>query len=198
MNERPVETRRDVLLVASGAFAAVGAGSSLWPLLQQMGADLGTRALATVDVDLSQIGPGRSITVLRRGKPVFIRHRTGAEIARERAVAVAGLIDRRARMAGLGEDAPASDGNRVKAGHPQWLVVVGVCTHLGCVPRGQRLGDKRGDWGGWLCSCHGSQYDGAGRVRKGPAPDNLFVPPYHFLSSTRIEIGRLARDGAIA
>ncbi|MFM9940187.1 MAG: ubiquinol-cytochrome c reductase iron-sulfur subunit [Hyphomicrobiaceae bacterium] len=191
-------TRRDVLMVASGAFAAVGAAASLWPLLQQMNPDATTLALANIEVDLAPVALGQSITVMWRGKAVFIRHRTPAEIDASAAVTADKLIDKKARMAGRPEDAAASDANRVKPGRPQWLVVVGVCTHLGCVPQGQRLGERRGDHGGWFCSCHGSQYDAAGRVRVGPAPANLEVPPYHFITDTVIEIGRLSRPAATA
>lgn len=192
-------SRRDVLMVASGAFAGVGALATLWPLMQQMNPDATTLALANVEVDLKPVAVGQSITVMWRGKAVFIRHRTPAEIETARAVSVADLkIDKKARMAGLAEDAPATDANRVKPGRPEWLVVVGVCTHLGCIPQGQKLGQQRGDYGGWFCSCHGSQYDGAGRVRVGPAPANLEVPPFHFVNDTTIEIGRLARPAATA
>ncbi len=187
-------TRRDVLTVGSGAFAAVGAAATIWPLVQQMNPDAATLALANVEVDLTPLKPGQAITVLWRGKPVFIRHRTPAEIQAARDVAIKSLMDRAARMAGLPDEALAIDDNRTKPDHARWLVVVGVCTHLGCVPQGQRLNEKRGDWGGWFCSCHGSQYDTAGRVRQGPAPANLDVPPYHFVSDTLIEIGRLKRD----
>ena len=189
-------TRRDFLVVTAGAFAAVGAAATLWPLAQQMNPDATTRALANIEVDLAQIRPGQAITVLWRGKSVFVRHRTPAEIAEAEAVRLPDLLDPLARTAGQPEDAPATDARRTKPGRAQWLIVVGVCTHFGCVPQGQRMGEKRGAWGGWFCSCHGSQYDTAGRVRKGPAPANLEVPPYHFVHDTLIEIGRLSREGA--
>lgn len=190
-------SRRDVLMVASGAFAGIGAAASLWPLMQQMNPDATTLALANIEVDLTPVAVGQSITVMWRGKAVFIRHRTAAEIEASQKVAVADLtIDKKARMAGIPEDAQAIDANRIKPGYPQWLIVVGVCTHLGCIPQGQKLGQQRGSYGGWFCSCHGSQYDTAGRVRIGPAPANLEVPPYHFVSGTLVEIGRLSRPAA--
>lgn len=193
-DEKSATSRRDVLMVASNAFAGIGAAACLWPLVQQMNPDATTLALANIEVDLGPVAVGQSITVMWRGKAVFIRHRTPAEIEAAKAIKVADLaIDKKARMAGLPEDAPAVDANRIKAGHEQWLVVVGVCTHLGCIPQGQKLGTQRGNYGGWFCSCHGSQYDTAGRVRVGPAPANLEVPPYHFVSDTLIEIGRLSR-----
>ena len=188
-------SRRDVLIVASGAFAAAGSAATLWPFVQQMNPDAATRALANIEVDLAPIKPGQAITVLWRGKSVFIRHRTPAEIDEARNVSVKALIDRNARTSGLADAAPATDDNRTKPDRAQWLVVVGVCTHLGCIPQGQRMSEQRGDWGGWFCSCHGSQYDVSGRVRKGPAPENLAVPPYHFVTDTLIEIGRLSTDG---
>lgn len=192
-------SRRDVLMVASGAFAGVGALATLWPLMQQMNPDATTLALANIEVDLKPVAEGQSITVMWRGKAVFIRHRTAAEIEASQKVTVSDLtIDKKARTAGVPEDAPAVDANRVKPGKPQWLVVVGVCTHLGCIPQGQKLGQQRGNFGGWFCSCHGSQYDTAGRVRVGPAPANLEVPPYHFVTDTLIEIGRMTRPAATA
>lgn len=183
--------RRDVLMVAASAYVGIGALASLWPLIQQMNPDATTLALATIEVDLSPVTVGQSITVMWRGKPVFIRHRTDAEIKEAQNVRVDQLIDRRSRVDGLPEDSPATDANRVKKNRDEWLIVVGICTHLGCVPQGQKLTDNRGQFGGWFCSCHGSQYDTSGRVRVGPAPKNLEVPEYHFLTDTRIEIGRL-------
>lgn len=182
MAEAQELTRRDFLFVASGAFAAVGTAFAAWPFIHQMSPAANVRALSTTEVDLSPIEPGQIVTVLWQGKPVFIRHRTEAEIAEARAVAVDALIDKDARNANLGEAAPARDDNRVI--NPNWLVVVGVCTHLGCVPLGHQ-----GPYDGWLCPCHGSLYDTSGRVRKGPAPENLPVPPYRFTSDTMILIG---------
>lgn len=192
------QTRRDFLQVSATAFASVGAAASLWPLVRQMSPDAATMALASIEVELAAIASGQAITVVWRGKPVFIRRRTPKEIETEQAVAVASLIDPAARMAGLPETARASDKNRTKPGAEDWMIVVGVCTHFGCVPQGQKLNESRGAWGGWFCSCHGSQYDTAGRVRKGPAPSNLEVPPYYFMSPSRIEIGRLSREADLS
>jgi len=194
----PEATRRDVLTIAGGAFAVVGGLVSLWPLLQQMNPDANTLATANIEVDLKPVAVGQSITVQWRGKVVFIRHRTPAEIETARAVPVGRLPDRKARMAGRPDWAPATDANRTKPDRANWLIVVGVCTHFGCIPQGQRLGEKRGDYGGWYCSCHGSQYDTAGRIRIGPAPANLEVPPYHFVTDTLVEIGRLQRPSPAA
>lgn len=175
-------TRRDFLYVASGAFAAVGTALSAWPFIHQMNPAANVLALSTTEVDLAPIEAGQIVTVLWQGKPVFVRHRTPAEIDAARAVPTGDLIDSNSRNANLKDGSPASDDNRVIK--PDWLVVVGVCTHLGCVPLGHQ-----GNFGGWLCPCHGSQYDAAGRVRKGPAPENLAVPPYKFTSDTTILIG---------
>jgi len=185
------ENRRDFLLIAANAFAGIGAASLLWPFIQQMNPDASTKALASIEVDLAPVKEGAAITPMWRGKPVFIRHRTKAEIEAAGKVDVKDLPDAKARDMGLTDDKqPAAlDENRVKKGHEQWLVLVGVCTHLGCIPKGQKLGDEKGEFGGWKCSCHGSQYDTAGRIRKGPAPRNLDVPPYTFVSDTKIKIG---------
>lgn len=163
-------TRRDFLFLATGAFGAVGTAAVVWPFIQQMNPDAGTLALASIELDLAPIQAGQSVTVMWRGKPVFVRHRTPKEIEDAKKVAMSELKD------------PASDDSR--ATKPQWLVMVGVCTHLGCVPLGQA-----GDFGGWFCPCHGSHYDTSGRIRKGPAPKNLEVPAYTFLSDTKIRIG---------
>jgi ubiquinol-cytochrome c reductase iron-sulfur subunit len=171
-------TRRDFLTIAGPAFAAVGGALALWPFLHQMNPDAGALALASIEVDLSPIKPGQAITVQWRGKPVFIRDRTEQEVEAARSVPLRDLPD------------PQADAARVKKGHDNWLIVVGVCTHLGCIPKGQSLGDARGDFGGWFCPCHGSHYDTSGRIRVGPAPRNLEVPPYAFLpDSTLIKIG---------
>ena len=191
-------SRRDFLLVSAAAWSAVGSAATLWPLVQQMAPDAATRALATLEVDLAPIPPGQAITVLWRGKPVFVRHRNAAEIEAARGVAPAALKDPLARAAGRPDRAPASDDNRTKPNRAQWLIVIGVCTHLGCVPQGQRLTEKRGAFGGWFCSCHGSEYDTSGRIRQGPAPENLAVPPYWFVTDTRIELGRLSKDAEAA
>lgn len=167
------ETRRDFIVLTAGAMAAVGAGSVVWPLVASMNPSADVLALSSTEVDLAPVAEGQSITVLWRGKPVFIRHRTAEEIAAARAVDVIDLPD------------PQADKDRVKPGKAQWLVMLGVCTHLGCVP----LGNRAGDYNGWFCPCHGSHYDTSGRIRKGPAPTNLAVPEYTFLSDDRIKIG---------
>ena len=168
VSEEP--TRRDFLYLATGAFAAVGAANVVWPLIDQMNPDASVKALASIEIDLSAIDIGQSITVSWRGKPVFIRRRTQDEIAEARSVAFDTLPD------------PQGDETRVTK--EEWLVMVGICTHLGCVPLGQS-----GDFNGWFCPCHGSHYDTTGRIRKGPAPKNLEVPPYEFVGDTRIKIG---------
>lgn len=182
-------TRRDFIILAANAFVAVGGAVALWPFIDQMNPDAGALALASIEVDISPVKVGQAITVLWRGKPVFIRHRTPEEIAAGKAVDVAELRDDSARNDALPETTPATDENRTKKGHEEWIVMVGICTHLGCIPKGQALGDKRGDYGGWLCPCHGSHYDTAGRIRKGPAPRNLEVPVYEFLTDTKLKIG---------
>ncbi len=165
------------MVIAGPTFLAVGGVLSLWPFIHQMNPDAGALALASTEVDLSPIQEGQAITVMWRGKPVFIRHRTSEEIETARAVSLRDLPD------------PEADGDRVKEGHEQWLIMVGICTHLGCIPAGQRVGDSKGEFGGWFCPCHGSHYDTAGRIRRGPAPRNLEVPPYTFASDTNIVIG---------
>lgn len=173
-------TRRDFIIIAGNAFAAVGAASVLWPFVHQMNPDAGAQALASTEVDLAPVKEGQAITVMWRGKPVFIRNRTKVEIDEARAVALKDLPD---------QLVPAADDARVKKGKDNWLVLVGVCTHLGCIPKGQSLSDTKGEFNGWFCPCHGSHYDTSGRIRKGPAPRNLEVPPYDFVSDTKIKIG---------
>jgi ubiquinol-cytochrome c reductase iron-sulfur subunit len=182
-------TRRDFLTLAGPGFAAVGGAFALWPFIQQMNPDASTQALASVEVDLKAIKEGQAITVMWRGKPVFIRNRTKAEIDQANKVVLTELRDDRARNDLLPEAATAADTNRTKKGKENWLVMVGVCTHLGCVPKGQSLSDAKGDFGGWFCPCHGSHYDMSGRIRKGPAPRNLDVPPYEFVGDSKIKIG---------
>jgi ubiquinol-cytochrome c reductase iron-sulfur subunit len=167
--------RRDFLILATGAFGAIGAAIVAWPIIDSMNPTADVLALASTEVDLSAVEVGQSITVKWRGRPVFVRHRTEAEINEAEAVPVDELPD------------PQSDEARVEK--PEWLIVVGVCTHLGCVPLGQRPGDPRGEFGGWFCPCHGSHYDTSGRIRKGPAPNNLVVPGYRFLDDNTVEIG---------
>jgi ubiquinol-cytochrome c reductase iron-sulfur subunit len=159
-----------MLFIANGAVAAVGVGALAWPLISQMNPDASTLALASTEVDISSIPEGGILTVKWRGKPVFVRHRTKKEIEEAANVKAADMPD------------PQADSARVKK--PEWLVVVGVCTHLGCVPLGHS-----GDYDGWFCPCHGSVYDTSGRIRKGPAPRNLEVPAYAFLSDTKLQIG---------
>jgi ubiquinol-cytochrome c reductase iron-sulfur subunit len=177
-------TRRDFIFIATGAMAAVGAAGALWPFIAQMNPDASVRALSTVDVDLSPLAEGQGITVKWRGNPVFIRFRTQKEIEEARQVVVDELPDRMARNANLAEDVPATDENRTAKDKPQYIVMMGVCTHLGCVP----LGDA-GDYHGWFCPCHGSHYDTAGRIRKGPAPENLPIPRFEFIADTTLRIG---------
>jgi ubiquinol-cytochrome c reductase iron-sulfur subunit len=181
--------RRDFIVIAAQAFAGVGAALALWPFISQMNPDASTQAAASMEVDLSPVKEGQAITVLWRGKPVFVRHRTKEEIAKAVDVKISELIDPSARNDDLPERAPATDANRTKKGHENWMVLVGICTHLGCIPKGQSIGDARGNFGGWFCPCHGSHYDTAGRIRLGPAPRNLEVPPYDFTSDTKIKIG---------
>jgi ubiquinol-cytochrome c reductase iron-sulfur subunit len=166
-------TRRDFLYVASATVGAVGAATLLVPLLSQMNPDASTIAAgAPIEVDLTPIAAGQIIKVFWRSKPIFISHRTPQQITEARDVNVADLRD------------PQSDQDRVKQGHDQWLVVIGICTHLGCIPL-----PHQGNYDGWFCPCHGSQYDSSGRIRQGPAPLNLPLPPYAFLSDSKIQIG---------
>ncbi|MEO1150514.1 MAG: ubiquinol-cytochrome c reductase iron-sulfur subunit [Pseudomonadota bacterium] len=179
--------RRDFIHLLAGSVAAVGAAGVVWPLVQQMNPDASVLALSSTEVDLSAVVEGSAIKVFWRGKPVFIRRRTAAEVAQAEETPLSALKDKDARNANLGGSAEATDADRrVKA---EWMIVVGVCTHLGCIPLGTDDGDTRGDYNGWFCPCHGSHYDIAGRVRKGPAPENLEVPPYTFLTDTTIKIG---------
>lgn len=177
-------SRRDFLIIATGAVAAVGTGFTLWPFIDQMNPDAAALALASIEVDVSSIQQGQSITVMWRGKPVFIRYRTEEEMAAANSVKVADLPDPVARNANLESGAPATDANRAAEGREAWLVMIGVCTHLGCVPLGQQ-----GEFGGWFCPCHGSAYDTAGRIRRGPAPENMYIPPFSFTSDTTIVVG---------
>ncbi len=184
MVDTPVQepTRRDFLYLATGAMAAVGTVAALIPFVAQMNPDASVQALATTEVDLSAVQAGQSITVLWRGKPVFVRHRTAEEIEAARAVPLTQLVDPVARNDMLPAAAPATDENR--AVKPEWLIAVGVCTHLGCVPLAYQ-----GDYHGYFCPCHGSHYDTAGRIRKGPAPQNLEIPHYQFATDTTLRIG---------
>jgi ubiquinol-cytochrome c reductase iron-sulfur subunit len=177
--------RRDFLYVATGMATVVGAGAVAWPFIDQMRPDASTLAVSSIEVDVAAVEPGMSLTVKWRGKPVFIRNRTPEEVKAAQDVPLAELKDPVARNANLPSDAQATDADRSAGqGKENWLVMVGVCTHLGCVPLGQQ-----GDFGGWFCPCHGSHYDTAGRIRKGPAPENLAVPTLAFVSDTKIKIG---------
>ncbi len=181
--------RRDFIVIAAQAFAGVGAAVALWPFVHQMNPDASTQALASIEVDLSPVKPGQAITVSWRGKPVFIRNRTAEEVQAAVKTPIGDLKDRSARNDLLPEQALATDVNRTKKGKENWLVLIGICTHLGCIPKGQSMADQKGDFGDWFCPCHGSHYDTAGRIRVGPAPQNLHVPPYEFQSDTMIKIG---------
>ena len=170
MSKEIKSKRRDFLFTTTYAIGAVGIGLTVWPLIDQMNPDSSVKALATTEVDISSVEVGKTITVLWRGKPIFIRRRTQEEIKDASAVELKDLKD------------PQKDSERAK--NPEWLVMVGVCTHLGCVP----LGNK-GEYKGWFCPCHGSHYDTSGRVRKGPAPNNLEIPKYEFVDNNTIKIG---------
>ena len=164
-------SRRDFLYIATGAVGAVTVGAAAWPLVNQMNPSASVLALATIDIDVADIAEGSQITVKWRGKPVFVRHRTPDEIEAARNTPLSDLPDQVART-GNNPGADASDENRALGDSGEYLVMMGVCTHLGCVP----LGNGAGDFGGWFCPCHGSHYDTAGRIRKGPAPQNLHIP----------------------
>ena len=163
-------SRRDFLYIATGAVGAVGLGGVVWPLVSQMQPDASTLAASTTEVDLTPVAEGQIITVKWQGKPVFVRHRTVKEIAEARATPMSALKD------------PATDESRAQK--PEWLIVIGICTHLGCVPIGHE-----GQYEGWLCPCHGSIYDTAGRIRQGPAPLNLYLPPYKYTAENKVLIG---------
>ncbi len=168
-------TRRDFLYVAAAGAGAVGAALTVWPLIDSMNPSADVLALASTEVDLTSIEEGQSITVTWRGKPLFVRRRTADEIA--------------AALADDGADLPDPEADAERVQRPEWLILVGICTHLGCVPLGQRPRDPRGEWGGWFCPCHGSHYDTSGRIRKGTAPRNLEVPEYVFLDDSTIRVG---------
>lgn len=172
----PHKPRRDFLILATSALGAMGAGCFIYPFIRSMNPASDVLSASTVEINLKPIAEGQAITVLWRGKPLFIRHRTAKEIQDARATLSNQLID------------PQTDQDRFKI-HPEWLVVIGVCTHLGCVPLGQKATDNRGEYGGWLCPCHGSEYDISGRVRRGPAPRNLEVPTYTFLNESTLRVG---------
>jgi ubiquinol-cytochrome c reductase iron-sulfur subunit len=165
-------TRRDFLYVATGAVGAVGVAAVAWPLIDQLNPDKSVLALASIEFDVSAIPEGEGVTIKWRGLPVFVRHRTAEEIAMAADTPLSDLKD------------PEPDSARVKEGHAQWLIMIANCTHLGCIPVGET-----GEYDGWFCPCHGSVYDTSGRIRSGPAPQNLAVPPYQFLSDTLVQIG---------
>ncbi|MEQ9115327.1 MAG: ubiquinol-cytochrome c reductase iron-sulfur subunit [Rickettsiales bacterium] len=166
------QKRRDFIVLTASALTAVGGATALWPFIDSMNPSADVLALASVEVDLNPIDVGQTVKVLWRGKPVFVRHRTQKDVQEAQDVNWHSLPD------------PQPDSARVKPGKSQWLVMIGVCTHLGCIP----IGDS-GDYHGWFCPCHGSHYDTSGRIRKGPAPLNLIVPDYEFISDTKIKIG---------
>lgn len=182
--EDPQGNRRDFLYYATGSAAAVATGAAVWPLVNQMNASSDVRALASIRVDVSMVDQGTQLTVLWQGKPVFIRARTDAEIEAARDTPLTDLIDTDARNDNLAMPADASDEHRALSEDGVWLVQMGICTHLGCVPLGED-----GDFGGWYCPCHGSHYDTSGRIRKGPAPQNLHIPVAKFVDDSTIELG---------
>ena len=169
------KSRRDFIVVATYSMGAVGAGAAIWPIINQMNPAADTLALASTEVNISSLEEGQALTIKWRGKPVFIRRRTQEEIVESRNVSIDSLRD------------PQKDEERVQK--DEWLIVLGVCTHLGCVPLGQKASDIKGEYGGWFCPCHGSHYDSSGRIRKGPAPQNLEIPPYNFISDSIVKIG---------
>jgi ubiquinol-cytochrome c reductase iron-sulfur subunit len=182
-------SRRDFIYIATTAFVAIGAAAALWPAIDQMNPDASALSLASIDVDLAPIQAGQAITVLWRGKPIFVRNRTEEEIKKAQSVPIGDLKDPEANIMGETSELPATDQNRTKPGKENWLVMIGICTHLGCIPKGQNPADDKGLYGGWFCPCHGSMYDTAGRIRQGPAPRNLVIPPYQFTADTKVKIG---------
>ena len=168
-------TRRDFLYLATASVAAMGVATLAWPIIDQMNPSADVLALSSTEIDIAKVEVGQRIKVMWRGHPVFVAHRTQEEIKKAEDVNVAELRD------------PQTDAERVQKA--EWLIVVGVCTHLGCIPLGTAPSDPRGEFGGWFCPCHGSQYDTSGRIRLGPAPLNLTVPPYNFLAATSVRIG---------
>lgn len=169
----PHGTRRDFIYVAAGAVGAVGTAAAVWPLINQLNPDASVLALSSVDFDLAGLTEGQSVTVKWRGQPVFVTYRSQKQIDEAKAVPLSELRD------------PQTDEQRTKSGHEKYLIQIGICTHLGCIPNGP----DQGEFGGWFCPCHGSQYDTAGRIRKGPAPENMAVPVFKFVSDTKILIG---------
>ena len=181
------QTRREFLYLAAGAIGAVGSAGVAWSLVDSMTPAADTLALSTIDVNIAPIAEGMGIVTMWQGKPVFVRHRTAQEIADAGNVKVSELLDPWTTDNDGNRLGSAEDKDRVQKA--QWLVLIGICTHLGCIPLGNKATDMRGDWGGFFCPCHGSQYDTSGRVRHGPAPLNLHLPPYKFTSDTTVRIG---------
>jgi len=169
------DVRREFLLATTATVGVVGVGLATWPVIDSMNPAADVLALASTELSLEPVETGQRITVIWRGKPVFVERRTSEQITQARRDDDAEMID------------PEPDSARVR--REEWLVVVGICTHLGCIPLGQKEADPRGEWGGWFCPCHGSHYDASGRIRKGPAPRNLEIPPYKFTSDTQVVIG---------
>ena len=169
------EEKRDFLFITTTGLAIAGGGAFAWSLVDTMNPSKDVLALSTTEVDLSPLEEGQSLTVMWRGKPIFIRHRSESEINSASNVSV--------------DDLPHKESDESRVQNPRWLVVVGVCSHLGCVPLGQKIGDSKGEFGGWFCPCHGSHYDTSGRIRKGPAPWNMEVPKYEFVNDNTIKIG---------
>ena len=178
-------TRRDFLYYATAGTGAVAAGAAIWPMVDQMNPSADVLALSSIRVDIADVEPGTQITVKWRGKPVFVRRRTDDEIALARSQDGENLVDHLSRNDNVDPSKNADDVNRTMDEKGEWLVMMGVCTHLGCVP----LGDGSGDFGGWFCPCHGSHYDASGRIRKGPAPENLPIPVAEFLDDVTIKLG---------
>lgn len=177
MAKKPKQSKRDFLYLTAAATGAVGVASMGWAFIDSMNPAADVLALSSTEVNIAPIQPGQAITVMWRGKPVFVRRRTPEEIKAAEDVEQTQLRD------------PQSDADRIVDGKKEWLVVVGICTHLGCVPLGQKPAEIKGEYGGWFCPCHGSHYDSSGRIRKGPAPTNLAVPEYTFVNDTTIKIG---------
>ena len=174
--------RRDFVVLTASGIAGAGVVAAAFPLLHSLSPAKDALALATVEVNISAVKPGQSMIVKWQGKPVFIKNRTNAEIKSVRNVDIKHLHD------------PQRDEDRVIKGKDNWLITIGVCTHLGCVPMGTKEGDNKGDFGGYFCPCHGSHYDASGRIRRGPAPKNLIVPEYYFLDNNVIVIGESSKE----
>jgi len=183
--EENTGTRRDFLYVATAATGAVATGAAVWPLINQMNPSADVLAMSSIEVDISGVDVGTQLTVKWHGKPIFIRHRTEKEIKEGRAVPLADLPDKLSENPNIPPQSDARDQNRTMDKEGIWLVMIGICTHLGCVP----LGNNAGDYDGWFCPCHGSQYDTAGRIRQGPAPRNLDIPPTAFIDDKTIKLG---------